>query len=121
MKSIITTALLFTLTAGYSLAQSLSPIGTFVYKYADGPTYRVTIPNTESLTWECIEGAEKGAKGEEHPSRFTVDDGIFFATWIEKTGIIVTQVVNLKTNKVYTTIVEGKERYVLVGDISKDQ
>jgi len=117
MKSIITTITLLTLFATNTIAQALLPTGTFIYKYTDGPTYKVTIPNAETLNWECLEGAEKGAKGEERPTRFAVDDGVFFATWIEKSGVIVTQVVNLKSMKVYTTIVEGTERYVLTGEV----
>jgi phenolic acid decarboxylase len=119
MKSILTIALLLALAAGRVIAEAASPIGTFLYKYVDGATYRVTILNSESLTWECVEGSEKGAKGEERPTRFMIEGGVYFVTWVEKTGIIVTQVVNLKRNKVYSTIVVGKEPYVLVGDIER--
>ena len=41
------------------------------------------------MKWECIEGPEKGAKGEETPQRFRLNNKVFFATWVEKTGINV--------------------------------
>ena len=118
MKTIIASLLLVISATAAFAAESFA--GTFLYKYKGGSTYRVTIPDAEKLHWECIEGDEKGAKGDEKPTRYTVADGIYFASWVEKTGIVVTQVVNMKTSKVYSTIVEGKDRFVLEGDVTKE-
>lgn len=106
----------------HSVAQaSEAYIGQFLYKYKGGNTYRVTVNDRKTMKWECIEGSEKGANGEEMPQRFKVANKIYFATWVEKTGINVSQVVNLKNMKVYSTIVDGKERYVLEGNVVREK
>lgn len=105
-----------------SVAQaSEAYIGQFLYKYKGGNTYRVTVSDRKLMKWECIEGSEKGVKGEEMPQRFKVADKIYFATWVEKTGIHVSQVVDLKNMKIYSTIIDGKERYVLEGNVVREQ
>lgn len=96
-------------------------VGTFLYQYKPDTTYRVTVPDSRHLHWVCIQGAEKGASGDENPQRFKVDDRVFFTTWVEKTGINVTQVVDLKHMKVYSTILDGKDRYVLEGTIVREK
>ncbi|HPW17062.1 MAG TPA: phenolic acid decarboxylase [Candidatus Aminicenantes bacterium] len=95
--------------------------GTFLFKYAGGTTYRVTVKDGTHLHWECVEGAAKGSSGDETVTRFKVAENIYFVTWVEKTGIVVSEVVDLGSMKVYATIVEGRERYVLEGDIVRVQ
>lgn len=73
------------------------------------------------MSWLCIEGDEKGAHGIETPQRFKVADKVYFASWVEKTGINVTQVINLHTMKVYSTITDGKQRFVISGNIVREQ
>lgn len=96
-------------------------VGQFLYKYDGGSVYRVMVKDPQLMTWTCVEGSEKGASGKEHPDRFKIADKIYFASWVEKTGINVTQVVNLNTMKVYSTIIAGKERYVVSGDIIREK
>jgi phenolic acid decarboxylase len=96
-------------------------IGQFLYKYDDGNIYRVTANDAKSMSWLCVEGSEKGANGIENPERFKVADKIYFVSWVEKTGIHVSQVINLKSMKVYSTIIDGKERYVLVGKVIREK
>jgi len=96
-------------------------MGQFLYKYEGGNVYRVTVNDAKSMSWACIEGSEKGASGLEKPERFKVADKIYFATWVEKTGINVSQVINLKTMRVYSTIIDGKERYVLSGMVVREK
>jgi hypothetical protein len=69
-------------------------LGQFLYKCGD--IYRVSVNDAKSMSWLCIEGSEKGANGEEKPERFEVADKIYFTSWVEKTGINVSQVINLK-------------------------
>lgn len=96
-------------------------MGQFLYQYEGGNVYRVTINDAKSMSWVCIEGSEKGASGLEKPERFKVAEKIYFATWVEKTGINVSQVINLKTMRVYSTIIDGKERYVLSGTVVREK
>lgn len=95
--------------------------GRFLYKYEGGNTYRVTVDDDKSMSWLCIEGSEKGANGIEKPERFKVADKAYFVTWVEKTGINVSQVINLKTMRIYSTIIDGKERYVLEGKVFREK
>ena len=95
--------------------------GQFLYQYEGGNVYRVTVNDAKSMVWKCIAGSEKGAHGMETPERIKVDDNIYFATWREETGINVTQVIDLKNMKVYSTIIDGKERYVLSGKIVREK
>jgi phenolic acid decarboxylase len=117
------TVLISLLFAGFTSATFASEafIGQFLYKYKGGNTYRVTVADSEHMKWECIEGSEKGAKGEETPQRFRVNNKVFYATWVEKTGINVSQVIDFKNMKVYSTIVDGKERYVLEGKVIREK
>jgi phenolic acid decarboxylase len=56
-----------------------------------------------------------------NPERFKVADKIYFVSWVEKTGTQVSQVINLNTLKVYSTIIEGEERYVVTGNIVSEK
>lgn len=96
-------------------------LGQFIYKYKGGDTYRVTVSDSKIMKWECIEGTEKGAIGIENPQRFKANDKVYFVTWVEKTGIYVSQMVDLKNMKVFSTIIDGKERYVVEGIISREK
>jgi phenolic acid decarboxylase len=94
-------------------------LGTFLFKYHSGNTYKLVVPDKETLTWECVDGSEIGAHGTETPERFEVAPGIYFATWREKKGVNVSQALNFNSNTVFATIVEGHDRYVLTGDIER--
>lgn len=122
MKSLsllITTMLLATMAATAHAAEAY--VGQFLYQYDGGSVYRVTVKEGKSMSWLCIKGDEKGANGVETPDRFTVADKVYFASWVEKTGINVTQVINLNTMKVYSTIIDGKQRYVISGSIVREK
>lgn len=113
-------ALLLAIQANCAFAAE-AYIGRFLYQYAGGSTYRVTVNDDTHMQWACIQGPEKGASGIETPQRFKINKQVFFATWVEKTGINVSQVVDFKHMKVYSTIVDGKERYVLEGNIVREK
>lgn len=122
MKSLpflITTMLLSSLVTTAHAAEAY--LGQFLYQYDGGNVYRVTVKEAKSMSWLCIKGDEKGAHGVETPERFTVADKVYFTTWVEKTGINVTQVINLNTMKVYSTIIDGKQRYVISGNIVREK
>jgi phenolic acid decarboxylase len=116
---LITTILLSSLVITAHAAEAY--LGQFLYQYDGGSVYRVTVKEAKSMSWLCIQGDEKGAHGVETPERFMVADKVYFATWVEKTGINVTQVINLNTMKVYSTIIDGKQRYVISGNIVREK
>lgn len=101
-------------------AASEAYMGKFVYKYKDGPSYRVIAEDAQKITWECIEGDELGAHGVETPQRFKVSKNVFFVTWVEKDGVIVSQVLDFDDMNVFATIVVGADRYVLEGKIIRE-
>lgn len=119
LKLFVITLLLSSITSTAGATEAY--IGQFLYRYKSGNTYRVTIPDNSRMKWECVEGSEKGATGEETPQRFKVNNRTFFVTWVEKTGINVSQVVDLKNMKVYSTMVDGKDRYVLEGTVIREK
>lgn len=105
----------------FSVQAKEAYIGQFLYQYKAGNVYRVTAKDSKTMQWECIKGSEVGAKGEETPQRFKVSKHVFYATWVEKTGIQVSQVIDFKRMNVYSTIVDGKDRYVLEGTVVREK
>ena len=82
--------------------------------------YRV-IANSKTMSWECTKGSELGAKGIEMQQRFKLNKHIYYATWVEKTGVQVSQSLGLRGMKVYSTITDNKDRYVLEGTIVREK
>lgn len=119
IKIVIFGLLLFTSAISVHAAEAY--VGQFLYQYDAGSTYRVTVNDNTHMRWACIQGPEKGASGIETPQRFKINSKVFFATWVEKTGVNVSQVIDFKNMKVYSTIIDGKERYVLEGNITREK
>lgn len=95
--------------------------GQFLYSYEGGSVYRVTANHQKSMHWECIQGEEAGASGEELPERIQVRPDIYFVSWTEKSGVQVTQVLDFKAMKVYSTIIDQSAGYVLLGSIKREE
>ena len=95
--------------------------GQFLYSYEGGSVYRVTASHQKTMRWECIQGEEAGARGEESPERIEVRPDIYFVSWTEKSGVQVTQVLDFKSMKVYSTIIDQSARYVLRGSIKREK
>lgn len=105
-----------------SAASAKEPyLGTFLYQYQGGNAFRVSVPNDKKLIWEGIAGKVAGTSGTEKPQRFKVADGVYFVTWTEKTGIDVSQVINYRTGKVFTTVIKGRDRLVHQGTVTREQ
>jgi phenolic acid decarboxylase len=94
-------------------------LGTFIYRYTGGPSYRVTCASDQVLHWECLEGDDKGQSARETPDRIEVAPGVHFLSWVETNGTVVTQVLNYAVGTVACTVVAGGERYFLRGSIQK--
>ncbi|MEO7886966.1 MAG: MoaF C-terminal domain-containing protein [Polaromonas sp.] len=94
-------------------------LGTYLYTYAGGPTYRVTCATDHDLHWECLKGDDKGQSAHEKPDRVVVAPGIHFLSWVETSGTIVTQVLNYAAHTVTCTVVAGGERYLLQGKLER--
>jgi MoaF C-terminal domain len=94
-------------------------LGTFIYAYAGGATYRVTCASDRELHWECLEGEDQGQSAHETPDRVEVAPGIHFLSWVESGGPIVTQVLHYAAGTVTCTVVAGGERYFLQGSLQR--
>ncbi|MDB6078395.1 MAG: hypothetical protein JWO82_2142 [Akkermansiaceae bacterium] len=93
--------------------------GKFVHTFKDGSTYDVTVQEDGKLTWECTAGEAKGNKGEGAPDLFKVADDTYFITWVEKSGTVISDVINFKAMTIYSTIVIDGKRYVATGKIER--
>ena len=116
--SLLTASILLLSSVNASAAESY--IGQFLYQYKAGTVYRV-IANSKTMSWECIKGSELGAKGIETPQRFKLNKHIYYSTWVEKSGVQVSQALDFKGMKVYSTITDNKDRYVLEGTIMREK
>ena len=116
--SLLTTSILLISSASAFAADS--DIGQFLYQYKAGTVYRV-IANNKTMSWECIKGSELGTKGMETPQRFKLNKHVYYATLVEKTGVQVSQALDFKGMKVYSTITDNKDRYVLEGTIVREK
>lgn len=104
-----------------SVAHAKLPwLGQFLYQYEGGTVYRVSVPNDTQMHWQCIQGSESGAAGDEKPQRIAVNDNIYFVTWTERSGAQVTQVLDFSQMHVYSTVVIGKEKFILRGTIRRE-
>lgn len=95
--------------------------GQFLYQYEGGSVYRVITDHTPIMRWTCLKGDEAGAAGEEKPERIQVTPEVYFVTWTERTGMQVTQVLDFKGMKVYSTVIDGSARYVLRGTLKREK
>lgn len=95
-------------------------LGTFLYRYEDGPSYRVTATADDTLHWVCVEGDEAGREATEQVTRLVVSDDVHLLSWVEADGLVVTQAVNYATASVHCVLVAGAERIVLQGSITRE-
>lgn len=102
-----------------STAASRSCIGSFVFAYASGNTYRVDVSDDASIRWECLAGDEKGRSERVQVDRRIIAANIYFVSWTESDGTIVSQVLDLNRNHVTSTISVGGKRYFLEGEVKR--
>ena len=119
LHPLLLATLLFSLSLMAQASDALR--GQFLYHYEGGTVYRVTFMDAGTLRWHCLQGDEKGAQGTEKPDRFHVAKNVYFLSWVEKNGIQVSQVLNLNTMHVYSTIIDGQSRYVISGRIQREK
>ncbi|WP_158837900.1 MoaF-related domain-containing protein [Polaribacter sp. L3A8] len=89
---------------------------TFEYNYGDS-VYEVHFKSENILHWKCIKGEEKDREEDENYSKQRLNNYTLFLSWIEKDGLGVSQVVNLKKNSVNTFLTIQKEIIPISGTI----
>jgi len=95
-------------------------LGTFLYRYEGGPSYRVTAPDNDTVHWLCVEGDEAGREATEQVTRLVVSDDVHLLSWVEADGLVVTQALNYAAASVHCVLVAGAERIVLQGSITRE-
>ncbi len=98
-------------------APALDPRGTFDVTYTDGTRHTVTVTDLETVTWLAVEGVDKGATATETVDRREIAPGVWYVSWQQKDGAVVTQIVDLSKLRVISTRAMDGKRTVLEGTI----
>lgn len=69
------------------------------------------------LHWKCIKGPYKGQEADETYTVEALDSNIFFISWVEKDGIVVSQVANLEKKQIKSFMVIEKKIIPLLGTL----
>ena len=105
-----------------SSKNSLAPpshLGTFVYRYEGGLVYELNFDSDTKLRWRCLEGDDKGHAGSEESLRVAIRPGVHFLSWVEKDGLVVTQVIDYDAGTVNCVLVVEGKRIVLQGSVTR--
>ena len=89
------------------------PLGTFEVTYEDGTRVTMTVPDLTSVTWLAAEGAT----GTETDDRREIAPNVWYVSWQQSDGTVVTQVVDLAKMTVLSTRAADGKRVVLEGRI----
>jgi phenolic acid decarboxylase len=84
---------------------------TFVLTYDNGLQV-VGRYAADSMTWEARTEPDKGTTGTEQIHTREVAPGVFFISWLERSGTTVSQILNLNTDRVsaFVTWTDGAQR-----------
>ncbi len=88
------------------------------YDYGQN-VFEITFISENKLHWKCIEGEYKGQEATENYKIQKLSKHRFFVSWVEKDGISVSQVVNLKNKNINTFMVVDKEIYTMNGTLKE--
>ncbi|WP_109831877.1 MoaF-related domain-containing protein [Reichenbachiella versicolor] len=92
------------------------PGKTLEYDYGDY-VYQIDFKSDSILHWECIKGDEKGANADENYATQRLNAHTFFISWVEESGLGVSQVINLKENVINCYLKIDKDIIPLEGKI----
>ena len=91
---------------------------TLKYNYGED-VYLVSFRSKTKLHWKCLEGSEQGKEATETYKLQQIGTHRVFIAWVEADGLGVSQVLDLKTNKVYSYLKIDQELVALEGMITK--
>jgi phenolic acid decarboxylase len=72
----------------------------FLYRYESGLEVKGYFKSETELEWEGLTGPSRGLKGAEKIYADEVASNVFFISWLEKTGVSVSQVLDLGRSRV---------------------
>lgn len=74
----------------------------FLITYETGDTFEVYYKSRSELLWKAVGGPTAGSSGKETIHAVEAAPKVFFLSWLEKTGISVSQLLDLNTMQVTT-------------------
>jgi phenolic acid decarboxylase len=86
------------------------------YNYGEN-IYLVSFKTNKKLHWKCIQGEEKGKEATETYATQRLNNNTLFISWIEKEGLGVSQVINLKEKSIHTFLKIDRKIVTLSGTI----
>ena len=87
----------------------------FLFRYESGLEVTGDYMSSTELSWEALTGPSRGAKGVETIYASEVAHNIYFISWLEKSGVSVSQVLDLNRSQVtaFITFDAGEVRQSL--------
>lgn len=85
-------------------------------KYDSGLELKAHYRSATQLTWENLTGRTKGQQGTEAIHAVEVAPNVFFISWLEKSGVSVSNVVDLRNRRVsaFITFDAGQGRQAML-------
>lgn len=118
-RNLLLIASLFSFNAYASSDTSNKLIGkTFEYNYGD-VIYHINFKSNNTLHWKAIKGEEEGREDDETYSLQQLSSTTYFIAWIEKDGLGVSQIINLKDKKINSFLKIDKEIISLTGSMKE--
>ena len=119
LKTLLFLTTLFGLSAYGAQDTSSKLLGkTFKYTYKDA-VYHVQFKSASELHWKAMQGEEAGREDLETYTLQKISPTEYFIAWIEKDGLGVSQVLNLKEKRVHTFLKIDKELISLNGTLTQ--
>ena len=98
---------------------------TILYRYDSGLEVRGHFKSSTELEWEGLTGPSEGVRGSEKIYAEEVAPDIFFINWLEKTGVSVSQVLDLNRQRVTAFVTystdEGRISFFDRGSIAEQR
>ena len=83
--------------------------------YENGVTYRISFQCDRTLRWEALAGPDAGQVAIQLYDSVQIAPNIYFITWLEEGGAVVSQVVDYNQMIVYTSLACDGNQILLKG------
>lgn len=90
----------------------------FEYTYENGIAYTISFECEQTLRWEAVAGPDAGESAIEMYDSVEVAPNIYFITWLEENGTVVSQVADYNQMIVYTSLACDGNRILLKGKLN---
>jgi phenolic acid decarboxylase len=91
-------------------------------RYDSGIELEAEYPGSNELTWKALAGPAAGSEGREVYEWHEAAPGVFFVSWLERTGTTVSQVLDLPRGQVVAYITfetpNGRQAVFMQGSVN---